>query len=345
MLPPKEGVVFMELQRLVNDYVVWHEVSGHSEKTIGWYRWILSTFERWLKGNGRSTSINEITIADVRAFLQSEAQRDTLCPDHPTGVARAGRLSDRTLHCYARAIRAFFNWLVNEEYLTKNPVAKLKPPKLEKRYKEVLSVAEIERLLAELNQRTFLGARMYAIIALLYDSGLRAGELAGLHVGDVQWSEYQVRVMGKGKKERFVPFSPTTQKALRKYLTLREPFVQEGNDALFITAEGHRMTRESVTQAIKRLGRRAGIPRLHPHLLRHSAAVAAVMNGANQFELKRILGHTQLSTTDEYMDYAQQHLAQRHRHFSPMSKVSERSVASSVQLNRHQARSNNARKE
>ncbi len=72
------------------------------------------------------------------------------------------------------------------------------------------------------------------------------------------------------------------------------------------------------------VGRRAGIPRLHPHLLRDSAAVAAIMNGANQFELKRILGHSTLSTTDSYMDYPQQHLAQQHRRFSPMAKVEER---------------------
>jgi len=82
-----------------------------------------------------------------------------------------------------------------------------------------------------------------------------------------------------------------------------------------------------VTHAVKRLGQRAGIPRLHPHLLRHSAAGAAILNGANQFELKRILGHTQLSTTDGYMDYAQQHLAHRHKHFSPMSKVHERRIS------------------
>jgi len=310
----------MHIQQAIDEYVIWHEVSGHSAKTIAWYRWTLSTLDRWLSAHGRSTRITDITLADVRAFLHAETHRATLCPGHVTGVERAGKLSDRTLHCYVRAIRAFFNWLVVEEYLTKSPVTLLKPPKLEQRYKAVLSVPEIERLLSALNQRTFLGARMYAIIALLYDSGLRAGELATLELSDVQWSDYQLRVMGKGKKERLVPFSPATHKALRKYLAQREPFAHESS-ALFITAEGQRLTREAVTIAVKRLGKRAGIPRLHPHLLRHSAAVAAILNGANQFELKRILGHTQLTTTDGYMDYAQQHLAQQHRHFSPMSKV------------------------
>ncbi len=313
----------MNLQRLVQDYVVWHEVSGHSPKTIRWYVWVLHTFARWLVATGRSTNVTEITLADVRAFLHTEMERDTLYPAHPTGVERAGKLSDRTLHGYARALRAFFTWLVNEEYLSTNPLARLRPPKLEKRYKDVLSVPEIERLLAELNPRTFHGTRMYAMVALMYDSGLRAGELVTLDLPDIQWSDYHLRVLGKGKKERLVPFSPATQRALRKYLALRDGIADPQQEAVFLNADGKRLTRDAVTHAVKRLGQRAGIPRLHPHLLRHSAAVAAILNGANQFELKRILGHTQLSTTDGYMDYAQHQLAHRHKHFSPMSKVAE----------------------
>ena len=317
----------MDIARLLDDYAVWHEVSGHSPKTIKVYRWALGAFRTWLEANGRPTSVQEITLADARAFLQAEQQRDELYPDHPTSRARAGKLSDRTIHVYARSLRAFFRWLESEEYLDKNPLAKLKPPKLEKRYKEVLSIDEIERLLAELNPKVFLGARMYAIVALLYDSGLRASELCGLNLADVDWAGYHVRVLGKGRKERLVPFSPTTQRTLRKYVTLRDQFALDGNDALFIGVDGHRLTVGALDQAIKRLGERAGIPRLHPHLLRHSAAVAAIMNGADQFALKRILGHSQLSTTDQYVDYAQQHLAERHKQFSPMARVNERRAA------------------
>ncbi len=314
----------MELQRLIADYLMWHEVSGHSSSTIGWYRWNLGAFERWLRANGHATDVAAITINDVRAFLYAEAHRNVIRPEHPTGIERPGRLSDRTLHCYARAIRAFFTWLVAEEYLQRNPVARLKPPKLEDRMKEILSVDEIERLLSLCNQKTFLGLRMYAIIALLYDSGLRAGELVRLELEDVNWREYHIRVMGKGKKERLVPFSRVTHRALHKYIELRAKFAIDGVKTFFITTDGQPLTVNGMRHALKRLGIRAGVPRLHPHLLRHSAAVASIMNGANQFELKRILGHTQLSTTDGYMDYAQQHLAEQHRQFSPMERLNHR---------------------
>ncbi len=314
----------MNMHQLIDDYCIWHEVSGHSPKTIAWYRWNLGTFTRWLVANNRPTTITQITVADARAFLQAETQRTTLRPDHPTGTERPGSLSDRTLHCYARSIRAFFNWLVAEEYLDKNPMAKLKPPKLEKRIKQVLTVDEVERLLAHLNPKTFLGSRMYAMVALMYDSGLRAGEVAGLQLPDIVWADYKVKVFGKGKKERLVPFGPATHRALRRYLVLRERFAPDGQDAVFISADGHQVTRDAITHAIKRLGQRVGIPRLHPHLFRHSAALAALLNGASQFDLKRMLGHTQLATTDGYVEQLEQMMGEQHRKFSPMARVNER---------------------
>jgi len=87
----------MNMHQLIDDYCIWHEVSGHSPKTIAWYRWNLGTFTRWLAANNRPTTITQITVADARAFLQAETQRTTLRPDHPTGTERPGSLSDRTL--------------------------------------------------------------------------------------------------------------------------------------------------------------------------------------------------------------------------------------------------------
>jgi site-specific recombinase XerD len=314
----------MDLERMTQEYAIWHEVSGHSTNTINLYRWVLGSFRAWLAEHGRSTNIMDITLADARAFLLHEQQRDSRMPPKPGTTSRTKKLSDRTIHIHARSLRAFFNWLVAEEYLTTNPLAKLKNPKLEHRMKEVLSVDEVERLIAECNPKTFYGSRSFAIVAILYDSGLRAGELSALDLHDVDWAGYHLRVMGKGRKERLVPFSPTTHKALRRYVTHREDWALTGETALFVTAEGHRLSRDAVTRLVKRLGQRAGVSRLHPHLLRHSAAVAAIMNGADQFALKRILGHSQLSTTDVYVDYAQQHLAERHKQFSPMARVNER---------------------
>ncbi len=245
----------MHIERLIDDYDIWHQVSGHSAKTREWYRWILRTFTRWLTTTGRSPLVADITIGDARAFLQAEATRTVLCPAHPTGVERPGRLSDRTLQGYARALRGFFAWLEAEEYLAVSPMRKLKLPRVEERLKDVLAVPDIERLLAVCNTKTFLGSRMYAMVALMYDSGLRAGEVVDLDHGDIDWGEYRVKIRrGKGKKDRFEPFSVATHRAIRHYLILREPFALDGQTALFISAAGDTITRGALTQAVKRLG-------------------------------------------------------------------------------------------
>ncbi|HSH80304.1 MAG TPA: tyrosine-type recombinase/integrase [Herpetosiphonaceae bacterium] len=139
------------------------------------------------------------------------------------------------------------------------------------------------------------------------------------------------RLPHTSRKERLVPFSPVPHRALRKYLSLRERFAQADQDASFITPEGRRMSRDALTHVFKRLGRRGGIPRLHPHLLRHSVAVAAIMNGAGQFAPKRILSYPNPNTTDHYVDFAQQHLAEWHRQFSPMARVNERKAQAQKQ--------------
>ncbi|MDP9314185.1 MAG: tyrosine-type recombinase/integrase [Chloroflexota bacterium] len=187
---------------------------------------------------------------------------------------------------------------------------------------DVLSVAEVERLLAHCNQRTFLGARMYALIALMYDSGLRVGEIIGLTVDDIDWKQYHVLVKGKGKKQRLVPFSLTTHKALRKYLIRRNEFLADVDcDTFFISKAGNRMTQGALSHVIKRFGVRAGVPRLHPHLLRHSMATQFLMNDGNPSALRRIMGHTSSATTEGYINFVAQHLAEQHQRFSPMSKV------------------------
>jgi integrase/recombinase XerD len=231
-------------------------------------------------------------------------------------------LSDRTLQGYARALRGFFAWLEAEEYLAVSPMRKLKLPRVEERLKDVLAVPDIERLLAVCNTKTFLGSRMYAMVALMYDSGLRAGEVVNLDLGDIDWGEYRVKIRrGKGKKDRFEPFSVATHRALRRYLVLRERFALDGQTALFISAAGDTITRGALTQAVKRLGKRAGIPHVHPHLFRHFAAIAALENGTSQSEVSRFLGHSQVGTTDIYLKHITKKMGERHRQFSPMARV------------------------
>lgn len=314
----------MDFMDALHQYAVWHRTSGHSERTVAWYNQKLGVFIRWLQAHERPTSIEAITLADAREFILAEQQRTSTYPDHPNHKERPGALSDRTIDSYARVIKAFWNWLYTEEYISRNVMQKLKRPKLEQRFKAVVGDEDVARLLAQCNQRTFLGARLYAMICMLYDCGLRAGEVVNLNTTDVDMRSYQLRVVrAKGKKARIVPFGQATHKAVRSYLVRRNEYLADDpdGDALFVGKYRRRLTQNAVTQLIKKAGRRAGIPHLHPHLLRHSHAVTYLMNGGDQFSLKRTLGHSQLSTTDGYVDYAQAHLQQQHAKYSPMNGV------------------------
>lgn len=313
----------MDVYAALNDYCIWHETLKHSPETVSWYRNKLSLFFRWLAANNRPTTINSITIADARAFIHAEGQREVKCPGHVTGVERPGKLSDRTIDTYVRSIRTFWGWLHSEGYIGTNPMVRLQRPKLETRFKAVLSDEEVTQLLVACNTRTFTGSRMAALIAVLYDCGLRAGELCALDVDDVDFDMRRIHVRhSKSKRHRYVPFSLNAAKALRRYLAHRTRFMNDEEcDAFFVGINYQRMSVGALCQVMKRHGVRAGIPRAHPHLFRHSTAVTSLLNGASQFEVQRLLGHSQLSTTGIYMDLAQQHIETRHQQFSPMSKV------------------------
>lgn len=313
----------MDFTQAVHDYSVWHRTSGHTQRTIGFYQQKLGAFHRWLQATGRSTDIESISLADAREFVLAEQQRTVKYSGHPYHNEESGTLSDRTIDSVVRAIKAFWSWLHTEEYISRDPMTRLRRPKLEQRFKEIVGDEDVAHLLRLCNQRSFSGARLYALIAVLYDTGVRAGEVASLNVQDIDLRQYQVRVTrGKARKERLVPFSQATYKAIRRYLVLRDQYVDDPTcDALFITRNRQRMRQNTITQLVKKLGKRAGIPRLHPHLLRHSAAVAYLLNGGDPHSLRRILGHSELSTTDVYTSFAQQHLAQQHAKFSPMSRV------------------------
>ncbi len=326
----------MDVYAALHDYAIWHETLKHSPETIAWYHNKLSLFFRWLAANNRAMSVTGITIADARAFIHAEGQRTVKCPNHITGVERPGKLSDRTLDTYVRAMRTFWGWLHTEGYISHNPMLRLQRPKMETRFKDVLSPDEVTKLLAACNLRTFTGSRMAALIAILFDCGLRAGEICALDVDDIDLTTYRIHVRhSKSKRHRFVPFSLNTAKLLRRYLTHRNQFIADPDIVpFFVGINRNRMHVGSLCQAIKRHGARAGVQRAHPHLFRHSAAVASLLNGASQFEVQRLLGHSQLSTTGIYMDLAQQHLETRHRQFSPMGKVDTSQQRPHPKLNR-----------
>jgi len=187
---------------------------------------------------------------------------------------------------------------------------------------EILADREIDSIFSCINPKCFLRARQYTIVLLLLDTGIRASELCGLTLDNTDIDNGTIKVMGKGRKERIVPFASGTKKALLRYVTTWRPEpAYEGIDNLFLSIRGTPLSYNGLRHVITRIGHRAGIPRLHPHLFRHTFAVKYLINGGDVMTLRLILGHATLEVTRTYVHLAEAHVQVQHHRFSPVDRI------------------------
>lgn len=315
------GTANTPLDLLIDLFVVSRQIEGKSKKTTEWYRANLNKFAEFAT-NGHAPTLADLSLEQGRAFVAHLQGRTMRYEGHGSRPAEAGTLSPHTVHAYVRTLRAFGSWLLEEGYASSNIFQRLKPPKLPETMIEILSDDEIKRLLAAINPKCYLGARMYAIFLLLLDTGIRASELCGLTLGNVHFGECYMKVRGKGNKERIVPFGLATKKALLSYLHgYRQAVAEEGEQAVFLGVDGAPLRYAGLAQAVRRLGKSSGVARLHPHLFRHTFAVRYLMNGGDIMTLRLILGHTTLEVTQMYLHLAEAHVQVQHSKFSPVDRL------------------------
>ncbi len=299
-----------------------NRTKGKSPNTIRWYSYELGKLERFLVGEGSSPLIAEIGEPRVRAYIaylqQKQKWDDTdHCPTAEEGLSPGG-IQNRI-----RALKAFFAWLHREGYTESYRLEHLANYRIPSRVVDVLTEVEIRRVLAACDTKSDWGARGYAILTLMLDYGLRISEVTGLHTDDLELEAGWLKVIGKGGKERVVPFGAVTQRALWRYQHhyRREPL---GPDVyFFLTLDGRPLRRSALTSAIKRIAGRSGVTRLHAHLCRHTFVTQYLINGGDVFSLQQILGHSTLEMVRRYVSLASAHVAVQHRKFSPMDQIAE----------------------
>lgn len=301
---------------LLEQFVATKKVEGKSPKTVNWYTNRMKHFIDYL---GERNHLADFNLLNARAFIASLQERTQRYLNHPISHVQEGGLSTHTIHGYVRTIKAFGTWMVEEGFVSKHPFANLKRPKLPEIVIDVLTESEIAAITKSINPNTFLGSRMAVIFLLLMDTGIRATELITLKVEDTDLDRNCIKVKGKGNKERIVPFGNTTKKVILRYVTTFRPKCD--NPYLILSMEGEPLTYDGLAHIVKRLGESVDIPRLHPHLLRHSFAVRYLMNEGDLMSLKMMLGHTSISVTQMYLHLAQQHIQVQYNKHSPMDRM------------------------
>jgi site-specific recombinase XerD len=220
------------------------------------------------------------------------------------------------------AVKSYYGYLVKTGILAHNPFDGIGTPKLEKKIPQILTENEMREFLDALPEENFLQLRNKALFEFLYATGLRISELTGLQAADIHFAERLVRVMGKGKKERIVPFHEQAAAVMTRYLERRraELHGQQG-DRVFVNSRGGPLSQRSVERILQQVYRdltHSG-RRVHPHLLRHSFATHLLQRGANLRIIQELLGHANLATTEKYTTLNFADLLNTYKKFHPRS--------------------------
>jgi integrase/recombinase XerD len=232
-------------------------------------------------------------------------------------------LSARTQARLLSGLKAFYRYLLLEELIEKDPTALIEGPRLGRKLPEVLSVSEIDRMMDLIDLSKPEGRRNKAMLETLYSCGLRVSELVGLKLSGIFRAEGFIRIIGKGDKERLVPFSPRALKEIDLYLPDRNSLrIQPGyEDIVFLNRRGKMLTRNMVFIIIKELAQTAGIKKtVSPHTFRHSFATHLVEGGADLRAVQEMLGHESITTTEIYTHLDREYLREAIISFHPRSK-------------------------
>jgi integrase/recombinase XerD len=280
---------------------LWLE-EGLSNNTLAAYRRDLAMYADWLAGQGRA--IDSTSESDLHGYF----------------AARHAQTKATSANRRLTVFKRYFRWALRERLIESDPTLRLQSARQPLRVPKTLTEAQVEALLGAPQVDTPLGLRDRTMLELIYASGLRVSELVSLRTFNVSMSDGVLRVMGKGSKERLVPFGQVARDWIIRYLAEARPEILAGQQTedLFVTARGEGMTRVMFWIIVKKHARAAGIVApLSPHTLRHAFATHLLNHGADLRAVQMLLGHADISTTTIYTHVARERLKTLHAQHHP----------------------------
>jgi integrase/recombinase XerC len=301
----------MDYQAEFENYLTYER--HYATNTVIAYRFDITEFQHWFTRQGLAKDfpdVNRVKIGEFYfGYLRKQRGRET------------ENLLNKTIARKLASLRSFYQFLMHRQYVAVNIFAQLPSPKIPYHLPSTLVEAEVEQLFDAIDQDKPLGIRNYLILELLFSLGLRASELCQLRLSDFHFSRQEVKITGKGKKDRYLPLHENLQEQLRYYLTYTRLILvsksrnEEPQDPyVLLNKNGDPLTVRGLRVILNKLVTDAGETyRLHPHLLRHTFATVLLNNGADLRSVQELLGHASLSTTQNYTAVSTEVLKEKYR--------------------------------
>jgi len=293
------------IEDLRQEFLARAQAKNLSIRTIEWYDRHSVGFVRWCAGRG-------LVLARE---LQSSHLDDFVIAMHVAGWG------PHSVRGAAQTVKALSRFGFRKDYIPTEITRDFTMPKVPQVIVETFNDDQLRALLASPDQRRWVGLRDRAMLTLMLDTLARISEVTGLNAEDVDLEGRSIRVMGKGRKERDIPFGQMAAQAMHRYARSVED--QRPDDPFFISYRGRRLAREDVAATMREYGRKARIEgvRCSPHTLRHTGAKRFILNGGDVFTLQKLLGHTTLVMVRRYVELASVDVRRQHERFSPADSL------------------------
>ncbi|WP_337080099.1 tyrosine-type recombinase/integrase [Bacillus anthracis] len=279
----------MELEDVIEEYFYHCLAKGFTPKTMKNKRQEMKQLKRFLMDEKGISELEDINPLHLKQYVRTK---------HKEG------LQPQSIVSMFKMVRAFFSWCQKEEYLKGNIAKKVELPKVPKKLLKGFTIQEVSAMIDAFSYKNYIEARNKAIVAMLSDCGLRAMEVRGLLTQNVK--ETTILVNGKGNKERIMFISPPLKKILIRYERLRKQYLKDKivkTDNYFLSYTADPLSHMGIYNVIKEAGKRVEVEevRCSPHTFRHFFAVQCILNGIDIFTLSKLLGHSDVSTTQRYL--------------------------------------------
>ena len=296
----------MNWQSLLKDFKNFLKFERNlSENSTQSYIQDLQKLIRFLSDNNINKKISEINSNVIREFVYQQTKLIK-----PSSQSRL-----------ISSLKNFFDYLIIEKIIFINPIDSIQYPKIATKIPETLSTQEIDKLIDYLRKSKKNSLRNCTILEVLYSCGLRVSELTNLNISDIFFDDFLIKILGKGRKERFVPMSKIVKDMIKDYLNSERfnTITKKGfEDILFLNNRGEKLTRVMIYTILNIAKKGTGIKKkVSPHILRHSFATHLIENGADISSIQHMLGHTNITTTERYLHVSKEHLVDTIKRFHP----------------------------